>query len=65
MGLRNGDLKDLLNPVFEIDNFKSKMGDDEDVVVVSFSVSEAAAAKDLVEFIEKSHDFVLDADYCK
>lgn len=62
MGLRNGDLRDLLNPVFEIDNFKSKMGDDEDVVVISFSVSEAAAAKDLVEFIEKSYDFVLDAD---
>ena len=62
MGLRNGDLRDLLNPVFEIDNFKSKMGDDEDVVVVSFSVSEAAAAKDLVEFIEKSYDFDLDAD---
>ena len=62
MGLRNGDLQDLLQPVFEIDNFKSKMGDDEDIVVVSFSLSEQNAANDLVDFIEKSYDFVLDAD---
>jgi hypothetical protein len=62
MGLKNGDLRDLVNPVFEIDNFKSKMGDDEDICVISFSVKEANAANDLVEFIEKSYDFVLDAD---
>ena len=62
MGLKNGDLRDLVNPVFEIDNFKSKMGDDEDICVISFSVKEGNAAKDLVEFIEKSYDFVLDAD---
>lgn len=62
MGLSNGDLKDLLEPVFEIDNFKSKMGDDEDIVVVSFSLGEQNAANDLVDFIEKGYDFVLDAD---
>lgn len=62
MGLRKSDLKDLLYPVFEIDSFKSKMGDDEDIAVVSFSVKENNAANDLVEFIEKSYDFVLDAD---
>ena len=62
MGLRAGDLKNLLDNVFEVDNYKSKMGDDEDIVVVSFSVQEQNAAKDLVEFIEKSYDFVLDAD---
>lgn len=62
MGLQNGDLHDLLSPVFEIDNFKSKMGDDEDIVVVSFSLTEQNAANDLVEFIEKAYDFVLDAD---
>ena len=62
MGLRNGDLRDLVNNVCEIDNYKSKMGDDEDIVVLSFSVSDINAAGDLVEFIERGFDFVLDAD---
>ena len=62
MGLRAGDLHDLVRPVFEVDSYKSKMGDDADICVVSFSVNEEQAAKDLVDFIEKGYDFVLDAD---
>lgn len=62
MGLRAGDLRDLIKPVFEVDSYKSKMGDDSDIVVVSFSVKEQQAAKDLVDFIEKGYGFVLDAD---
>ena len=38
MGLRAGDLKAMLFDIFEIDSFKSKMGDDEDIVTLSFSV---------------------------
>jgi hypothetical protein len=57
-----GDLKNLVNHIFEIDNFKSKMGDDEDVVVISFTVETRAPAEDLVNFIEKGYQFVLDAD---
>jgi hypothetical protein len=59
---RAGDLRDLIKPVFDIDSYQSKMGNDEDIVVVSFSVYELQAAKDLVDFIEKGYDFVLDAD---
>lgn len=62
MGLRNGDLKDLIYPIFEIDAYKSKMGSDEDIVVLSFTVNEQAPAQDLVEFIEKGYSYVLDAD---
>jgi hypothetical protein len=61
-GLKNKDLKDLVYPVFEIDSYKSKMGDDQDVVVLAFEISGHQAAIDLSEFIEKSYDFVLDAD---
>ena len=35
MGLRAGDLNDLILDTFEVDNFQSKMGDDRDVCVVS------------------------------
>ena len=62
MGLRAGDLHDLVKPVFEVDSYRSKMGSDEDIVVVSFSVMEEQASKDLVDFIEKGYNFVLDAD---
>jgi hypothetical protein len=62
MGLRAGDLKDLVYNIFEIDSFKSKMGSDEDIVVMSFDVKQEEAAKDLVRFIETGFEFVLDAD---
>jgi hypothetical protein len=38
------------------------MGEDSDVCVVSFKVKDRSPAKDLMEFIEKGYDFVLDAD---
>jgi len=38
------------------------MGDDDDIVVVSFFVRDLQAAKDLVGWFEKGYDFVLDAD---
>lgn len=61
-GLKNNDLKDLINPVFEVDSYKSKMGNDEDVIVLAFEVTGKQPAKDLSDFIEKGYDFVLDAD---
>ena len=62
MGLRTGDLKDMVYRIMEIDSFASKMGDDKDIVTLSFSVKEKEAANDLMGFIEKGYDFVLDAD---
>jgi hypothetical protein len=60
--LKAGDLIHLVNQVFEIDNYKSKMGDDADVVVLSFTVENRSPAEDLVSFVEKGYNFVLDAD---
>ena len=60
MGLRNGDLQDLVDQVCEIDSYQSKMGSDKDIVVLSFSVKNEGAAKDLVNFVEAGYQFVLD-----
>lgn len=60
--LRPGDLRHFVKSVFEIDAFKSKIGDDQDVVVISFTVDHEDPAKDLENFIEMGYDFVLDAD---
>ena len=62
MTLRAGDLEYLVDRVFEVDAYKSKMGKDENIVVVSFTIGNEQAAKDLVNFIEKGYSFVLDAD---
>ena len=57
-----GDLNRLVHNELHIDEYKSKMGTDEDVCVISFKVSGKEPGADLVSFIEKGYDFVLDAD---
>lgn len=61
-GLRSKDLKDLVKDTFLIDSYRSKMGEDRDIVVLSFRVRERLPAIDLMEFIERGYGFVLDAD---
>ena len=61
-GLNYGDLNDTIDPVFSIDRYRSKMGDDDNIVVVAFKTLHADAARDLVEFIESGYDWVLDAN---
>jgi len=61
-GLEENDLKRLIHPELHVDEFKSKLGDDCDVVVLSFKVDSKQPANDLVAFIEKGYDWVIDAD---
>ena len=60
--LKANDLRHFVSKVFTIDSFKSKIGDDVDVVVLCFEVDDEDPAKDLENFIEMGYDFVLDAD---
>ena len=62
MALHSNDLEHLVSNVFEVDSYASKMGDDKDIVVLSFTVEDREPAIDLVNFIERGYDFVLDAD---
>jgi len=61
-GLRRGDLKDYVSDIFTVDRYRSKMGEDQDILVLSFKIKEKYPAIDLMEFIEKGYDFILDAD---
>lgn len=56
------DMEGLLKPEIHVDEFTSKMGDDDDIIVVSFFVRDPQAAKDLMNWFEKGYDFVIDAD---
>lgn len=65
MSLQQHDLKDLVDHIIEIDSYKSKMGDDKDIVTIAMSTKTYESAKDLASFLEKGYPFVLDADATK
>ena len=48
------DLEGLLKPTIHVDEFSSKMGDDDDIIVISFFVRDAQAAKDLMLDADRS-----------
>jgi hypothetical protein len=56
------DMVGMVKPTVHIDEFASKMGDDEDIIVASFFVRSEQAARDLVNWFEKGYDWILDAD---
>ena len=62
MGLMANDLSNTIDKIFEIDSFASKMGDDKNIVTLSFSLTGKEAAKDLSNFLEKGYSFILDSD---
>jgi len=62
MTLKQGDLHDLVYHVLEIDSYKSKMGSDEEIITLSFSAKTKESADDLMNFVERGYEFVLDAD---
>ena len=61
-GLKAGDLEGVVSKRFSVDQFKSKMGDDRNIMVLAFTVDGMAPAKDLEKFAETGYKEVLDAD---
>jgi len=60
--LREKDLRNLVKNVFEIDNYKSKIGNDQDIVVLTFVVDSKDPAEDLENFLEMGYEFIMDAE---
>ena len=61
-GLQYKDMVGLIKPTIHIDEFVSKMGEDDDIMVLSFYTRSDMATDDLISWFEKGYDFVLDAD---
>jgi hypothetical protein len=61
-GLKAGDLEGIIGKKFSVDQFKSKMGEDRNIMVLAFTADSQAAAKDLERFAETGYKEVLDAD---
>ena len=60
-GLDYHDLVGQVVPKLTVDEYAAKMGDDKDVVTLTFIVKSKQAAVDLVDWFEKGYDFILDA----
>lgn len=61
-GLKAGDLDGVVSKRFSVDQFKSKMGEDRNIMVLAFTVDGMAPAKDLERFAETGYKEVLDSD---
>ena len=61
-GLKAGDLEGVVSKRFSVDQYKSKMGDDRNIMVLAFVVDSLAPAKDLERFAETGYKEILDAD---
>ena len=61
--LKENDLRGLVSPSITIDQYKSKLGKDEKIIVAGFRVKDQDPAKDLSQFIESSlNDDILDVE---
>lgn len=60
-GMDYHDLKGQVNPVVSIDEYSAKMGDDSDIVTITFITNSKLSAEDLVSWLELGYDFILDA----
>jgi hypothetical protein len=61
-GLEYKDMENIIKPEIHIDEFVSKMGNDDNIVVISFYVKSSDATDDLISWFERGYKFVLDSD---
>jgi hypothetical protein len=55
------DLLDQVIPEVEVDEYSAKMGSDDDIVTVSFTVKGQQVGDDLVDWLERGYPWILDA----
>lgn len=55
------DMQDQIDNIITIDEYAAKIGSDRDIVTVTFKVHSKLAADDLVTWLERGYEFVLDA----
>lgn len=60
-GLDYLDMKNQLDTKVSVDEYAAKMGEDSDVVTLTFKIKSKQAGKDLESWLELGYDYVLDA----
>jgi len=62
MALDEQDLEGRIEDTIHFDEYKPKMGTDDNIIVATFKVLGKEPAKDLENFIEKGYDWIIDAE---
>jgi len=60
-GLDFGDMVHQVSSELSIDEYSAKMGSDDEIVTLAFTVKGEQASKDLSNWFERGYDFILDA----
>lgn len=60
-GLDYHDLVNQIVPEVQVDEYSAKMGSDDEIVTLSFTVKGRQVGEDLVDWFERGYDYVLDA----
>lgn len=60
-GLKYMDMEGQLVPYVGVDEFKSTVGSDDDLITLNFVAKSKAVAEDLAEWFERGYDCVVDA----
>lgn len=55
-------MENELIPLLGIDEFKARLGEDEDIITLNFVIRSKQAGEDLVVWLERGYDFILDAE---
>lgn len=61
-GLKHLDMQNQVLPLLGIDQYKSSVGQDDDLITLNFVVKAKAVAEDLAEWFERGYDWVIDAE---
>ena len=56
------DLKGQITPELSVDEYKAQMGSDDEIITCSFTVKGHQQAEDLVDWLEKGYDWILDSE---
>lgn len=60
-GFDHKDLVRQVDPVLSVDEYAAKMGDDDEIVTLAFTVKGQQASEDLVDWFERGYDYILDS----
>lgn len=61
-GLNYMDMEHHVTPILGIDQFKSRIGEDKDIIVLNFIVDGEEVGNDLVDWLERGYDWIIDAE---
>ena len=56
------DMEDQVLPLLGIDQYKSSVGGDDDIITLNFVVKDKAVGDDLAEWFERGYEWVVDAE---